>query len=77
MQRSNKLLFCFVKYSNSTGGEAASVAIVNVLTFTQHGRLDLELWVSNIAHFPKHTSPRWSIAFSPESAYQRDEDTSL
>lgn len=80
------VLVFFVKYS--TGGvsvplhlksvnEVAVVALVDVLTFTQHIRLDLVLWLSNIAHIPLHMSPCWSIAFSPTSAYHRDEHTSL
>lgn len=82
----NGFCFFFVKYS--TGGvsvplhlksvnEVAVVALVDVLMFTQHIRLDLVLWLSNIAHIPLHMSPCWSIAFSPASAYHRDEHTSL
>lgn len=89
MQQLNKCLFLFlVKYSLNPTGDVSvrlhlmsvnemAVVITNVLTFTQHIHFDLVLWLSNIAQIPSHFSPCWSIALSPPSAYQRDEDTSL
>lgn len=34
------------------------------VTFTQHSLFDLVVWLSNIARFPLHLSPYWSIAVS-------------
>lgn len=45
--------------------------IVNALTFPQHSLFDLVVWSSNIARFPLHLSPCWSIGVSSAHAYKR------